>query len=61
MVCPSRESGDLHTLVATFIMGIIIGRKKKVKRENLKRENRGPVARQDWCKGHVPSESQMPA
>jgi hypothetical protein len=26
---------------------IIIGRKEKVKRENLKRETRGPVARQD--------------
>ena len=32
-------------------MGIIIGRKEKVKRENLKRETRGPVARRDWRKG----------
>jgi hypothetical protein len=27
------------------------GRKEKVKRENLKRETRGPVARPDWQKG----------
>jgi hypothetical protein len=32
-------------------MGIIIGRKEKVKRENLKRETRELVARQDWWKG----------
>ncbi len=32
-------------------MGIIIGRKEKVKRENLKRETRGPVVRRDWRKG----------
>ncbi len=32
-------------------MGIIIGRKEKVKRENLKRETHGPVARCDWRKG----------
>ncbi len=32
-------------------MGIIIGRKEKVKRENLKRETHGPVARHDWWKG----------
>ncbi len=30
---------------------IIIGRKEKVKRENLKRETCGPVARCDWQKG----------
>jgi hypothetical protein len=30
---------------------MIIGRKEKVKRENLKRETRGPVARHDWWKG----------
>jgi hypothetical protein len=28
-----------------------MGRKEKVKRENLKRETRGPVARRDWQKG----------
>ncbi len=32
-------------------VGIIIGRKEKVKRENLQRETRGPVARHDWWKG----------
>jgi hypothetical protein len=32
-------------------MGIIIGRKVKVKKGNLKRETRRPVARQDWQKG----------
>jgi hypothetical protein len=32
-------------------VGIIIGRKEKVKRENLKRETHGPVARHDWWKG----------
>jgi hypothetical protein len=32
-------------------VGIIIGRKEKVKRENLKRETHGPVARHDWQKG----------
>ncbi len=32
-------------------VGIIIGRKEKVKKENLKRETRWPVARPDWRKG----------
>ncbi len=32
-------------------VGIIIGRGKKVKRENLKRETWGPVARGHWRKG----------
>ncbi len=32
-------------------MGIIIGRKEKAKRENLKRDTRGQVARRDWQKG----------
>jgi hypothetical protein len=31
-------------------VGIIIGRKGKVKRENLKRETHKPVARRDWQK-----------
>jgi hypothetical protein len=48
MVFPSRESGDLHTLAN---VGIIIGRNKKVKRENLKRETHGSVARHDLWKG----------
>jgi hypothetical protein len=48
MVCPSRESGDLHTLAGNIPnVGIIIGRKEKVKRENLNRETRGPVATHD--------------
>jgi hypothetical protein len=52
MVCSSRESGDLHTLAATFLMwGIIISRKEEVKKENLKRETHGLVARCDWRKG----------
>jgi len=46
----NQESGDLHTLAATFIMwgnnsqfekGMV-----KRKRENLKRETHGPVVRQ---------------
>jgi hypothetical protein len=32
-------------------VGIIFGRKEKVKRENLKRETCRPVARRDWWKG----------
>ena len=32
-------------------VGIKIGRKEKVKRENLKRETHGPMARRDWRKG----------
>jgi hypothetical protein len=32
-------------------VGIIIGRKEKVNRENLKRETCGPVAGHDWRKG----------
>jgi len=47
-----QESGDLHTFVATFIMWRhnvqLIFEKGKVKRENLKRETRGPVVWQKW-------------
>jgi hypothetical protein len=32
-------------------VGIIIGRKEKVKRENLKRETHGPLARREWRMG----------
>jgi hypothetical protein len=60
LVCPSpeldaywyayQESGDLHTLAATFIMWgnncQKIG-KSKIKRENLKRETRGPAVWQE--------------
>ena len=45
-----QESGNLHTLAATFLMWGNISQfgKGRVKRkwENLKRETRGPVVRQ---------------
>ncbi len=43
--------GSTHPCGNIPNMGIIISRKEKVKRENLKRETRGPVARCDWQKG----------
>ncbi len=48
-----QESEDLHTLRATFIMWGNYAQfekgKVKRKRENLKRETRGPVVRQSGC------------
>jgi hypothetical protein len=46
----AQESGDLHTFAATFIMWGNIGQwvgKSKIKRENLKRETRGPLVWQE--------------
>ncbi len=43
--------GSTHPCGNIPNVGIIIGRKEKVKSKNLKRETRGPVARRDWQKG----------
>jgi hypothetical protein len=46
-----QESGDLHTLAATFIMWGKNAQKiekVKIKRENLKRETRGPLVWRNW-------------
>jgi len=60
-----QESGDLHTLAATFILWgeIMLSRveKGKIKRENLKRETHVPMVRRYWQKAYVPTVSQMPA
>jgi hypothetical protein len=43
--------GSTHPCGNIPNVGIIIGRKEKVKRDNLKWETHGPVARRDWRKG----------
>jgi hypothetical protein len=43
--------GSAHPCGNIPNVGIIIGRKEKVKWENMKRETQGPVARRDWRKG----------
>ncbi len=43
--------GSTHPCGNIPNVGILIARKEKVKRENLKRETHGPVARRDWQKG----------
>ncbi len=42
--------GSTHPCGNIPNVGIIIGRKEKVNRENLKRETHGQVARHDWQK-----------
>ncbi len=47
----SVHPGNLGIYSKIPNVGIIIGRKEKVKRENLKRVTCKPVARRDWRKG----------
>jgi hypothetical protein len=42
-------------------VGIIIGRKEKIKRENLKRETHGPALGMIGGRVYVPTRSQTPA